>query len=84
MGLPFTCIFCGQRCLSVVLQNGHPHTWGLAVYRKAVPFFLGLVLGDFMLGGFWSIMSILLNRPCIRWMPGYDRHNLPCIVLSTM
>ena len=42
----------------LILKHG-----GLGVYRKAVPFFLGLVLGDFMLGSFWNIMSILLDRP---------------------
>ena len=36
---------------------------GIGLYRKAVPFFLGLVLGDFVLGSFWSLMGILLNRP---------------------
>ena len=36
---------------------------GLRVYRKAVPFFLGLVLGDFVVGSFWNILSIILDRP---------------------
>ena len=36
---------------------------GIGLYRKAVPFFLGLVLGDFVLGSFWSLLGILLERP---------------------
>jgi len=36
---------------------------GLRTYRKAVPLFLGLVLGDFVIGSFWNILSIILNRP---------------------
>lgn len=36
---------------------------GLRAYRKAVPLFLGLVLGDFFIGSFWNILSIILNRP---------------------
>ncbi len=34
---------------------------GIGLYRKAVPFFLGLVLGDFVIGSFWNILGILLN-----------------------
>ena len=36
---------------------------GIGMYRKAVPFFLGLVLGDFVIGSFWNILSIILNTP---------------------
>ncbi|MXV84533.1 hypothetical protein F4X88_21355 [Candidatus Poribacteria bacterium] len=36
---------------------------GLGLYRKAVPLFLGLALGDFVMGSFWNILSILLDRP---------------------
>jgi len=42
----------------VILKYG-----GLRTYRKAVPLFLGLVLGDFVIGSFWNISSIILNRP---------------------
>ena len=34
---------------------------GIGLYRKAVPFFIGLVLGDFMVGSLWSILGIVLN-----------------------
>ncbi len=36
---------------------------GLRLYRRAVPFFLGLVLGDFVIGSFWNILSILIDCP---------------------
>ncbi|MCZ6679723.1 MAG: hypothetical protein O7E52_21035 [Candidatus Poribacteria bacterium] len=36
---------------------------GIRFYRKSVPFFLGLVLGDFVTGSFWNILSIILDRP---------------------
>ena len=36
---------------------------GLGLYRKTVPLFLGLALGDFVMGSFWNILSILLDRP---------------------
>ncbi len=36
---------------------------GLGLYRKTVPLFLGLALGDFVMGSFWNILSIILDRP---------------------
>ena len=38
----------------VILKYG-----GLRTHRKAAPFFLGLVLGEFVLGSFWSIYGIV-------------------------
>jgi hypothetical protein len=34
---------------------------GFSGYRHTVPFFLGLILGDFTLGSFWSILGIVLG-----------------------
>ena len=34
---------------------------GIGLYRKAVPLFIGLVLGDFTVGSIWSILGIALN-----------------------
>jgi len=36
---------------------------GLRSYRKAVPFFIGLILGEFMVGGSWSIIGIIFRIP---------------------
>ena len=36
---------------------------GIRAYRRYVPFFLGLILGDFVIGSTWNILSIILNRP---------------------
>jgi hypothetical protein len=41
---------------SIILKYG-----GLKTHRKAVFFFLGLVLGDFTLRSVWSIVSLILN-----------------------
>jgi len=35
---------------------------GVRAYRRMVPFFLGLILGDFVVGSFWSILGITLGR----------------------
>jgi hypothetical protein len=34
---------------------------GLRAYRRFLPFFLGLILGDCMAGSFWALLSLLLN-----------------------
>jgi hypothetical protein len=34
---------------------------GLAGYRKALPFFLGLILGDCVMGSVWALISLLWN-----------------------
>jgi hypothetical protein len=35
--------------------------WGLKGYRAALPFFVGLVLGEFTVGGFWSFVRGVLG-----------------------
>ena len=32
---------------------------GIRLYRKALPFFLGLILGEFIVGGTWVIIRLL-------------------------
>ena len=36
---------------------------GIKAYRRAVPFFAGLILGQFIVGGTWSILAIAFNIP---------------------
>ena len=40
----------------LILRHG-----GIQSYRRAIPFFLGLVLGDYLMGSTWSLLNILLN-----------------------
>ena len=42
---------------------------GLGAYRKALPFFLGLAFGDFMLGSGWSITGIALGIRTYEFWP---------------
>lgn len=42
----------------IILRTG-----GLRMYRKAIPFFLGLVLGDYSIGCIWSIIGIAFGIP---------------------
>ena len=36
---------------------------GLKSYRRSLPFFLGLVLGDYVTGALWSLIGVFGNVP---------------------
>ncbi|MFC1714049.1 DUF6785 family protein [Candidatus Poribacteria bacterium] len=36
---------------------------GIKLYRKAFPLFLGLVLGEFIIGSLWGIIGLLSSKP---------------------
>ncbi|MBD68737.1 hypothetical protein CMK21_01220 [Candidatus Poribacteria bacterium] len=40
----------------IVLKYG-----GLKVYQQGVPFFLGLILGEFVMGSIWMVIGLLGN-----------------------
>ena len=42
--------------------------WTPLVHRKAVPFFLGIVLGEFVIGSFWSLLAVILDKPMYRFL----------------
>ena len=37
------------------------HYGGLRIYRMFLPFFLGLILGDCVMGSIWGLLSLALN-----------------------
>ncbi len=39
---------------------------GLRTYRKAAPFFVGVILGDFLIGTFWSLIGAVFEIPVYR------------------
>jgi len=39
---------------------------GLRTYRKAAPFFVGVILGDFLMGTFWSLVGTVFEIPVYR------------------
>ena len=39
---------------------------GLRIYRKAAPFFVGVILGDFLMGTFWSLVGAVFGIPVYR------------------
>jgi len=41
---------------------------GLRAHRRARPLFVGLVLGEFMMGSIWSWLGIVLEQPMYRFL----------------
>ena len=47
----------------IILKTG-----GIKGHRKAIPFFLGLILGEFIVGSVWSIIGVSMHRPMYRFL----------------
>ena len=58
------CLFVAWVAKLIILRYG-----GLRAYQRAIPFFLGLALGDCIAGSIGSISSILLNTPVYEFFP---------------
>jgi len=54
-------MFVAWMVKSIILRYG-----GNRLYRQCLPFFLGLILGDFVTGSAWSIIGTLLNLSLFR------------------
>ena len=56
---------CVSWCLKkLILQYG-----GFRAYRKAMPFFIGLLLGDYLSGCVFSLVGVILDIPMYRVFP---------------
>jgi len=56
---------CVSWCLKkLILQYG-----GIRAYRKAMPFFIGLLLGDYLSGCAFSLVGVILDIPMYRVFP---------------
>ncbi len=64
MGVLWCCFFVAWVIKTVILRYG-----GLGPYRRAVPFFLGVILGDYICGSIWSIAAILTTTPLYNLFP---------------
>lgn len=38
------------------------------MHRKAIWFFLGLILGEFVIGSIWSLIGVGIGRPMYRFL----------------
>lgn len=58
LGRSWFAVFISWALKASVLKFG-----GVKLYRKSVPFFLGLILGDYVLGCLWSLIGLALKMP---------------------
>ena len=56
-------IFAGWLLKWIILKYG-----GICWHRVMIPFFLGMVLGEFIVGTFWSLLGIGLDRQTYRFL----------------
>jgi len=54
----WACCLISWAAKSAILRYG-----GLKVYRQVLPFFLGLLLGEFVVGGLWSLLGMSFHIP---------------------
>jgi hypothetical protein len=57
-------MFVAWVCKASLVRYG-----GMRLYTTALPFFLGLILGDFVTGSFWSIIGMFLQVEIFRTFP---------------
>ena len=58
LGREWFAVFLSWLAKFIILRIG-----GVKLYRQVVPFFLGLILGDYTLGCLWSIIGIIFEIP---------------------
>ncbi len=58
------CVFTAWLVKLLLLKYG-----GAKAYRPAVPFFMGLIMGDFIIGCFWNIYGIVMETKVYHFWP---------------
>ena len=58
-------LFIGNTAKFLTLRFG-----GLKTYRKALPFFFGLILGEIAVGSLWTIIGVVFGIPTYDFWPG--------------
>ena len=58
----FTLLICAG-IKALLLRHG-----GIRAYRRAVPFFIGMVLGQALIGCFWPLVSMILRTSVYSWL----------------
>ena len=51
-------LFFSWAIKAILLRHG-----GLKTHQQAAPFFLGLILGEFIIGSFWSLFCVIVGTP---------------------
>jgi len=58
------CIFVAWAVKVLVLKYG-----GAKAYRPIVPLFVGLIMGDFMVGSFWNLYGVIMETEVYHFWP---------------
>ena len=61
-------VFWGSIFVSWLLKLILLKLGGVKTHQKAIPLFLGLILGEFVIGGFWSLRGAIWNVPTYRFL----------------
>jgi hypothetical protein len=61
----WTCMLISWAIKSIVIRYG-----GYRLNRQVMPFMFGLILGEYVLGAFWSAMSVITNIRTYDFAPG--------------
>ena len=61
----WTCLVISTVIKFIVLKYG-----GSALYRKATYVFFGVILGEYCVGAFWSVLSVIIGAPIYDFAPG--------------
>jgi hypothetical protein len=61
----WSCLVISTVVKWIVLKYGGP-----ASYRKVVSFFFGVILGEYCVGAFWSVLSVIIRAPIYDFAPG--------------
>ncbi len=75
---PFGFIMCGTWAIAAIWFSiflGWLAKWcamtfgGATAYRRALPFFLGLILGESLIASVWTVVSLITGRPGLYVLP---------------
>jgi hypothetical protein len=61
----WTCLVISTLIKWIVLKYG-----GASMYRKATYVFFGVILGEYCVGAFWSVLSVIIRAPIYDFAPG--------------
>ncbi|MCS5611999.1 MAG: hypothetical protein NZ961_16395, partial [Candidatus Poribacteria bacterium] len=65
VGYFWSCLVISSTIKLIILRFG-----GVALYHKAVLFFFGVLLGEYCVGAFWSVLSVVIQQPIYDFAPG--------------
>lgn len=63
MNLFWSSIFVSWLIKLIVLKHG-----GVKQHRRLMPFFLGLILGEFVVGGFWTLRGVIFKTETYKFL----------------